>query len=67
MPIPGCASGPGSTCPLASFTSYIDNKRAVASGDFVRECGLESVANATGTVTFLTVVPLEDEVILVGL
>ncbi|KAJ7256546.1 phosphoglycerate mutase-like protein [Mycena haematopus] len=65
--IPGCTSGPGSTCPLAQFTTYIDETRAEAAGDFVQRCGLQNVANATGEVTFLTVAPPDIQEILVGL
>ncbi|KAJ7709541.1 phosphoglycerate mutase-like protein [Mycena rosella] len=65
--IPGCTSGPGSTCPLAQFTSYIDTTRATASGDFVQRCGLQNVSNATSTATFLTVAPPDIQEFLVGL
>ncbi|KAJ6531348.1 phosphoglycerate mutase-like protein [Mycena capillaripes] len=65
--IPGCTSGPGSTCPLAQFTTYIDTKRAEAAGDFVQRCGLKNVANATGEASFLTVAPPDIQEILVGL
>ncbi|KAJ7827498.1 phosphoglycerate mutase-like protein [Mycena olivaceomarginata] len=64
--IPGCTSGPGSTCPLAQFTTYIDETRAAAAGDFVQRCGLQNVANATGEATFLTVAPPDIQEILVG-
>ncbi|KAJ7775204.1 phosphoglycerate mutase-like protein [Mycena metata] len=65
--IPGCTSGPGSTCPLEQFTNYIDTTRARAAGDFVERCGLQGVANATGEVTFLTVAPPDIQELLVGL
>ncbi|KII87239.1 hypothetical protein PLICRDRAFT_177012 [Plicaturopsis crispa FD-325 SS-3] len=44
--IPGCDSGPGSTCPLAQFAAYVDKRGRVA-GDFVQKCGLSAVKNAT--------------------
>ncbi|KAJ7172166.1 phosphoglycerate mutase-like protein [Mycena filopes] len=65
--IPGCASGPGSTCPLEQFTRYVDTTRATAAGDFVDRCGLHGVVNATGEVTFLTVAPPDIQALLVGL
>lgn len=51
--IPGCTSGPGSTCPLNEFVDFIE-KRGVASGDFVKTCGLQNQKNATSEATFLT-------------
>jgi acid phosphatase len=39
---------------------YIDNKRAVAAGDFIQVCGLQNVTNATGVVDFFTQVPSID-------
>jgi hypothetical protein len=65
--IPGCISGPGSTCPLAKFTSYVDTVRAAAAGDFVQKCGLQDVSNATSEATFFTVTPADSAEILVGL
>ncbi|KAJ7074127.1 phosphoglycerate mutase-like protein [Mycena amicta] len=58
--IPGCTSGPGSTCPLTDFTEY-------ASGDFVQRCGLQDVGNATSEATFLTVAPQDIQDLVVGL
>ncbi|KAF5346841.1 hypothetical protein D9756_010630 [Leucocoprinus leucothites] len=57
VPIPNCTSGPGSSCPLKQFVTYVNKNRATAAGDFVRVCGLEGVANATGEVDFFTQVP----------
>ncbi|KIP03175.1 hypothetical protein PHLGIDRAFT_130304 [Phlebiopsis gigantea 11061_1 CR5-6] len=57
VPVPGCASGPGSSCPLAAFEQYVNGPRAAAAGDFVKVCGLQGVANATGAVDFFTQVP----------
>ncbi|KAJ6597247.1 phosphoglycerate mutase-like protein [Mycena vulgaris] len=65
--IPGCTSGPGSSCPLAQFTSYIDTTRAKASGDFVQRCGLQNVSTAISTATFFTVAPPDIQEIVVGL
>ncbi|KAJ7217227.1 phosphoglycerate mutase-like protein [Mycena pura] len=65
--IPGCTSGPGSTCPLKQFTEYVDTTRAKAAGDFVQRCGLQGVKNATGVASFLTVLPSDSQEILVGL
>ncbi|KAJ7721557.1 phosphoglycerate mutase-like protein [Mycena maculata] len=65
--IPGCTSGPGSTCTLAQFTAYVDKTRAAAAGDFVQRCGLQSISNATGEATFFTVAPLDIQEALVGL
>ncbi|KAF8515380.1 phosphoglycerate mutase-like protein [Hysterangium stoloniferum] len=53
VPIPGCASGPGSSCPLKSFTMYIEQRGALA-GDFVQRCGLSDVKNATSILNFFT-------------
>ncbi|KAF7322420.1 Phosphoglycerate mutase-like protein [Mycena chlorophos] len=57
--IPGCTSGPGSTCPLADFTQYVQTTRAAAAGDFVQMCGLQNISNATSDATFFTVVDPE--------
>ncbi|KAJ7438463.1 phosphoglycerate mutase-like protein [Mycena latifolia] len=65
--IPGCTSGPGASCPLAQFTSYVNTTRAKASGDFVQRCGLQSVSNATSEATFFTVAPPDIQEFLVGL
>ncbi|KAJ7085762.1 phosphoglycerate mutase-like protein [Mycena belliarum] len=65
--IPGCASGPGASCPLAQFTAYVDTTRARAAGDFVQRCGLQGAANATGEATFFTVAPPDMQELLVGL
>ncbi|RPD65418.1 phosphoglycerate mutase-like protein [Lentinus tigrinus ALCF2SS1-7] len=56
VPVPGCASGPGSSCPLASFAAYI-KKRAAVAGDFVKTCGLQDVKNATNTLDIFTTFP----------
>ncbi|KAG6839524.1 hypothetical protein C0991_001881 [Blastosporella zonata] len=64
--IPGCTSGPGSTCPLDQFTSYV-KRRASASGDFIQTCGLQNVSNATSVASFLTTVPAAGDVQLVSL
>jgi len=56
VPVPGCSSGPGATCPLHQFLSYVQ-QRGVASGDFVQTCGLQGVANATSVASFLTTTP----------
>ncbi|KAG6818931.1 hypothetical protein H0H93_000219 [Arthromyces matolae] len=64
--IPGCTSGPGSTCPLNKFTSYM-KQRATASGDFIKTCGLQSVTNATTVASFLTTNPDPSTVQLVSL
>ena len=54
--IPGCTSGPGSSCPLASFQTYI-KKRGEAVGDFVEMCGLQDVKNATSELDIFTNFP----------
>lgn len=54
IPIPGCASGPGSTCPLDQFTQYVNGPRKNVSGDFVQRCGLTGVPGATSQMIFLT-------------
>ncbi|RDX54432.1 phosphoglycerate mutase-like protein [Lentinus brumalis] len=56
VPVPGCASGPGSSCPLASFATYVHSRAAVA-GDFVETCGLRDVRNATGALDIFTTFP----------
>ncbi|KAJ7632915.1 phosphoglycerate mutase-like protein [Roridomyces roridus] len=65
--IPGCTSGPGSTCPLTDFTKYVDATRARAAGDFVKVCGLQNITNATSVASFFTVLPPDSQVSLVGL
>ncbi|KAF7311381.1 Phosphoglycerate mutase-like protein [Mycena kentingensis (nom. inval.)] len=65
--IPGCASGPGSTCPLQQFTEYVHKTRARAAGDFVDKCGLSSVANSTSHATFFTIAPPDMDEVVVGL
>ncbi|KAJ7096500.1 phosphoglycerate mutase-like protein [Mycena crocata] len=65
--IPGCTAGPGASCPLAQFTRYVDTTRAEAAGDFVQQCGLQGVANATKEATFFTVAPPDAQEVLVGL
>lgn len=57
MPLPGCTSGPGNSCPLTQFANHINTDRAAAAGDFIMVCGLLNVANATGVVDFFTQVP----------
>ncbi|KAL0578349.1 hypothetical protein V5O48_003664 [Marasmius crinis-equi] len=64
--IPGCASGPGSTCPLEQFLEYVNGPRKDASGDFVEKCGLVGVEGATSDVKFLTTSG-DGESILVGM
>lgn len=60
MPIPECTSGPGSSCPLNQFVTYVDKERAAVAGDFIKICGLEGVSNATAKVTFFGNVPSTD-------
>ncbi|KAH9919490.1 phosphoglycerate mutase-like protein [Epithele typhae] len=55
-PVPGCQSGPGGSCPLASFDKYVAG-RAATIGDFKTVCGLEDVANATSELDIYTNVP----------
>jgi acid phosphatase len=64
--IPSCQSGPGATCPLSQFVTYVDEQRAAFAGDFVERCGLEGVDGAVSKVSFLTTAGDETEV-LVGL
>ncbi|KAG7095621.1 hypothetical protein E1B28_006345 [Marasmius oreades] len=54
IPIPGCVSGPGMTCPLEEFLDYVNRPRKVASGDFVDICGLNGVQGAVSEMKFLT-------------
>ncbi|KAI0746699.1 phosphoglycerate mutase-like protein [Daedaleopsis nitida] len=56
VPLPGCASGPESSCPLASFEEYVRTRAAVA-GDFVQRCGLQGVGNATSELDIFTHFP----------
>ncbi|GJE97574.1 phosphoglycerate mutase-like protein [Phanerochaete sordida] len=60
VPLPNCTSGPGLSCPLASFAHFINTDRAAAAGDFIEVCGLQNVSNATGSVDFFTRVPSEN-------
>ena len=48
--IPGCAQGPGLSCPLKYFLSMLDEKLAEA-GNFVEWCGLPE--GSPGHITFL--------------
>ena len=48
--LPGCESGPGSSCPLAEFLAHVE-RRGEEAGDFRKMCGLgEEVA---ARITFL--------------
>ncbi|KAI0717448.1 phosphoglycerate mutase-like protein [Cerioporus squamosus] len=58
VPVPGCTSGPGSSCQLASFAAYVDARAAVA-GDFVETCRLSDVKNTTGKLDIFTTFPSE--------
>ncbi|KAK1220608.1 hypothetical protein PQX77_016557 [Marasmius sp. AFHP31] len=62
--VPGCASGPGSSCPLKNFLEYVNGPRKTASGDFVEMCGLDGVEGATSEVKFLTTLGDGDGVLL---
>ncbi|KAI0777598.1 phosphoglycerate mutase-like protein [Trametes elegans] len=53
VPVPGCASGPGSSCALGAFAEYV-RRRGADAGDFVERCGLGDVKNATGTLDIFT-------------
>ncbi|KAL0578341.1 hypothetical protein V5O48_003655 [Marasmius crinis-equi] len=64
--IPGCTSGPGSSCPLKQFLEYVNGPRKEASGDFVEECGLVGVEGAESEMKFLTTLG-DGETILVGI
>ncbi|OBZ78367.1 Acid phosphatase PHO1 [Grifola frondosa] len=57
VPLSGCTSGPGSSCPLQSFAEYVERQRAAVAGDFVERCGLRGVSNATGVLDIFTEVP----------
>ncbi|KAL3673083.1 hypothetical protein V7S43_002378 [Phytophthora oleae] len=37
VPLPGCQSGPGLTCPLSEFVQYMEARKTEV-GDFVTEC-----------------------------
>ena len=51
VPIPDCQDGPGDSCSLAGFASYIQ-ARAGLYGDFVGACQInETVTNRTNTLT----------------
>ncbi|KAI0674221.1 phosphoglycerate mutase-like protein [Trametes maxima] len=57
VPVPGCASGPGSSCPVDGFVAHV-KKQASLAGDFVTRCGLQNVSNATSSLDIFTQVPL---------
>ncbi|KAI0635070.1 phosphoglycerate mutase-like protein [Trametes polyzona] len=59
VPVPGCASGPGSSCALDGFAAHV-RKRGEVAGDFVERCGLQDVKNATGILDIFTQVPSEN-------
>ncbi|CDO92877.1 unnamed protein product [Kluyveromyces dobzhanskii CBS 2104] len=45
IPVPGCSSGPGFSCPMEDFTEYItDRLRDV---DYVSNCEVQKVSNTT--------------------
>ncbi|KAI0034866.1 phosphoglycerate mutase-like protein [Vararia minispora EC-137] len=56
IPIPGCTSGPGESCPLNSFLSHVAKREGIV-GDFVKTCGLQGVKNATSVASFFTDIP----------
>ena len=56
VPLPGCITGPGASCPLASFGDYVQSRAEIA-GDFVARCGLQGVTNATDKFDIFTNVP----------
>ncbi|OSD07924.1 phosphoglycerate mutase-like protein [Trametes coccinea BRFM310] len=58
VPVPGCTTGPGESCPLKAFAAHVRERLAVA-GDFVERCNLQDVMNATGTLDIFTKVPSE--------
>ncbi|KAL0956701.1 hypothetical protein HGRIS_002824 [Hohenbuehelia grisea] len=62
VPIPGCSSGPGASCPLDGLVKHIQQRSLIA-GRFVQQCGLENVADAVSDATFLTQIPIDSEVI----
>ncbi|KAF9464155.1 phosphoglycerate mutase-like protein [Collybia nuda] len=64
--IPGCNSGPGSSCPIDDFMTHLE-RRGVIAGDFVERCGLQGVKDATSLVTFLTTQPPPNSIQLVGI
>ncbi|KZO96059.1 phosphoglycerate mutase-like protein [Calocera viscosa TUFC12733] len=53
IPIPGCVSGPGSSCPLAQFAQYVSQDRLQHVGEFVSTCN-NTAANATQGATLIT-------------
>ena len=55
-PVPWCDSGPGGSCPLSSFATYVE-KRGATIGDFKTVCGLTSTSNATSELDIYTHVP----------
>ncbi len=48
--LPGCFSGPGSSCPLEGFVSHV-RRRGEEVGDFRKLCGLGE--DAPNRITFL--------------
>ncbi|KAI0366019.1 phosphoglycerate mutase-like protein [Pilatotrama ljubarskyi] len=56
VPVPGCTTGPGSSCPLDAFVVYV-GKRAAVAGNFIERCGLQDVRNASGVLDIFTKVP----------
>ncbi|KAI0360773.1 phosphoglycerate mutase-like protein [Trametes cingulata] len=58
VPVPGCTTGPGASCPLSLFAAHV-RRRAVVAGDFIERCGLQGVKNATGVLDIFAKVPSE--------
>lgn len=56
-PVPACASGPGSSCPLEQYNSEVLAKKWEEAGSFETFCELEdgsATTSETGGVTFFT-------------
>ncbi|EGZ23415.1 hypothetical protein PHYSODRAFT_310759 [Phytophthora sojae] len=44
VPLPGCQSGPGLTCPIAEFVQYMEARKAEV-GDFITTCNSTSASS----------------------
>ncbi|KIY71023.1 phosphoglycerate mutase-like protein [Cylindrobasidium torrendii FP15055 ss-10] len=53
VPIPGCQSGPGKACALASFGDHVAKMGRIAGG-FAERCGLTNATGNTDELTFYT-------------
>lgn len=64
IPLPSCMNGPGDSCPLSDFVSFVQEREQMY-GDFVGACGgAGNATNATSTLGFYEgVLPADGEAV----